>query len=88
MRSTEPPMELIAVRENGQLKLDMRGAEKLGFLRQCNAAGSLSAAGCRCTFAWMRAQEMVPEPNVTPTILRAVAQDSSRCRRSPDALPY
>jgi uncharacterized RDD family membrane protein YckC len=87
VRSQYPPMELIAVSEAGQLKLDMRGVERLAFLKQCAATGQLGASVCACTFAWIRAQEMVPERGVTAAIIRAIVQDRARCQRNPTALP-
>jgi uncharacterized RDD family membrane protein YckC len=80
-------MELIAVPENGQLKLDMRGVERLDFLKTCAAAGGLSPSACACTFALMRVQAVVPERRVTPAILRAIAADGRRCQQNPPAPP-
>jgi uncharacterized RDD family membrane protein YckC len=87
VRLQYPPRELIAVHEDGQLKLDMRGVERLGFLRECSAAGRLSPSECDCTFAWMRVQEMVPERGINAVILRAIVQDRMRCQANPTALP-
>jgi uncharacterized RDD family membrane protein YckC len=87
VRSQYPPTELIAVPEDGQLKLDMRGVERLSFLRQCTAAGKLSSMVCACTFAWIRVQEVVPEVEVNATIVRAIVQDRVGCQRNPTALP-
>jgi uncharacterized RDD family membrane protein YckC len=86
VRSENPPMELIAVPEKGELKLDMRGVERLGFLRECTATGALNSSVCDCIFAWMRAQEAVPERGVDSTILRAIREDRLRCQ-SNAALP-
>jgi uncharacterized RDD family membrane protein YckC len=62
VRSDQAPgLELITVFESGGAKLDMRGAERAGFLRGCDAAHRLSGAQCECVFATTRADGLIEE---------------------------
>jgi uncharacterized RDD family membrane protein YckC len=80
VRSLSPQLELIAVPEHGRLKLDMRGVERLGFLKECAVTGRLSPSQCACTFALMRVQAMVPERGLTASVVDAIRQDARRCQ--------
>jgi len=51
-----PGFTLIAVRDGGKLKLDVRGYERAEFVRSCAAAGSLAASVCGCAFDRARAE--------------------------------
>lgn len=55
----ETGVELIVTFQEGHPKLDMRGAERLGFLKGCDASGQASAGQCSCMFATLRAAGMV-----------------------------
>jgi uncharacterized RDD family membrane protein YckC len=55
----EPGVELLVTFPEGHPKLDMRGAERLGFLKGCDASGRASSAQCACMFATLRASGMV-----------------------------
>lgn len=50
---------LVVVFEHGQPKLDIRGAEKLGFERGCAGAAGASSAQCDCVFSSLRAEGLV-----------------------------
>jgi hypothetical protein len=85
LRSQATGLELIAVPEEGNLKLDMRGVERLAFTEECTAAGRASESLCACTFTLMRARAMVPERSLTASMLRVIGEDVLRCRTSQPA---
>jgi uncharacterized RDD family membrane protein YckC len=83
VRSRYPVLDLIVVPEDGRLKLDMRGVERLAFIRVCTSTNMASTSSCACTFRLMRIQAMVPEGGLTPSIVRAIGEDELRCRGTP-----
>jgi len=82
-----PEIQLTAVPEGGQLRLDIRGLERVGFIDSCSAAGRLTSAECTCAWDLLRAQGMLPERRLTRGVLRAMARDRVRCQgdRAPAA---
>jgi len=72
---------LIVVFEHGQPKLDMRGAEKLGFEKACAGAAGASSAQCDCVFSSLRAEGLVDEAFRGDFSAR-VRADGRRCRRA------
>jgi uncharacterized RDD family membrane protein YckC len=76
----DPGLRLIAVPEDGHMRLDMRGLEKLEFVRACAAVGEISSAECSCTFDLARAQNVISETGLTQSDLRALAADRARCQ--------
>jgi len=72
---------LIVVSEHGRPKLDMRGAEKLGFEKGCVGAAGASPAQCDCMFASMRAQGLVEEA-FRGELTAQMRADDRRCRRA------
>jgi uncharacterized RDD family membrane protein YckC len=79
-----PGLRLIAVPEGGQMKLDMRGVQKLEFIRGCTVAGHLSSGQCTCTFDLARSQDQIPEGALTPAAIRALQDDRARCMSALD----
>jgi uncharacterized RDD family membrane protein YckC len=75
-----PTLHLIAVVEGGQLKLDMRGLEKLEFVGSCSALGRVSPSVCSCTFDLARAQDALPEGSLTRLEIETLAADEARCQ--------
>jgi uncharacterized RDD family membrane protein YckC len=75
-----PSLRLIAISEGGRLMLDMRGVEKLQFLRECTSIGRVGVPECACTFDLARAQARLPEGPLTLVDARAIAADAGRCR--------
>lgn len=81
VRSTAyPSMVLVAVLEGSQLKLDMRGFQKVGFMKGCTSTGRLTEATCGCAFTLLRSQGLVPEAQLTSREVRALRMDEVRCR--------
>jgi uncharacterized RDD family membrane protein YckC len=78
-----PEIQLTAVPEGGQLRLDVRGLERIGFVESCSAAGRLTSAECTCAWNLLRAQGMLPERRLTRSVLRAMARDGVRCQGDP-----
>jgi uncharacterized RDD family membrane protein YckC len=81
--SRYPNMLLVAVRENGQLKLDIRGLEKVGFTSNCTAARRLTSAECVCDFNLLRAQGLLDNQGSDPGVL---TEDKARCVSNPAAV--
>lgn len=77
----EADAALIVVFEHGQPKLDMRGAEKLGFEKGCVGAAGASLAQCDCMFVSLRAEGLVDEAFRGELTARMRAEDR-RCRRA------
>jgi uncharacterized RDD family membrane protein YckC len=75
----DPSFVLIAVREGGQLKLDVRGLERAEFVHACAAAGTLSPATCGCAFDRARAEGELPEGSPTREELAVLRADASSC---------
>jgi uncharacterized RDD family membrane protein YckC len=80
-----PGIQLVAVSEDGQLRLDVRGLERLGFIDSCAGAGGLSSAVCTCAWNLLRAQGMLPDSGYTRAVLSAMAEDRTRCQANPGA---
>jgi uncharacterized RDD family membrane protein YckC len=82
--SPRSSLQLIAVPEDGKLKLDMQGIQKLSFVRGCvNGSGHDTSAECSCTFDLARSQNAISETAPTPSELRILAEDMARCQSSP-----
>jgi hypothetical protein len=77
----EADAALIVVFEHGQAKLDMRGAQRLGFDKGCVGAAGARPAQCECMFAAMRAEGLVDEAFRGELSARMRALDR-RCRRA------
>jgi len=80
-------LSLIAVPEGGQMKLDMRGVEKLAFVRACSTAGRASAGECECTFDLARSEAPFPEHGLTVSQARWLQADEARCQTGTGATP-
>jgi uncharacterized RDD family membrane protein YckC len=52
--SAQPGLELVAVREGGTLRLDVRGLQQIEFVRSCAGTGRATAAVCSCTWEHAR----------------------------------
>jgi uncharacterized RDD family membrane protein YckC len=76
-----PEIHLVAVSENGQLRLDVRGLERLGFINSCSAAGQLTSPECNCAWDLLRAQGMLPDDGLTRRVRLAMLEDRTRCLR-------
>jgi len=83
----DPNLRLVAVSEGGHMKLDMRGLEKLEFVRGCSAGSRLSSVECSCTFDLARAQGALPEHGLTRTVIAALQADEARCQSDPATIP-
>lgn len=79
VHSLDPPLELVAVPEDGHLKLDVRGLERLGYVHGCTLTGRLSSSQCLCIWGMLRDQGMIPEGQLTPAITNAMADDDRHC---------
>lgn len=79
----DPGMVLIAVPQDGQLKLDIRGLQKIGFTSGCTAARRLTAAECVCAFNLLRAQGLLDDVGSDPG---AAAEDRVRCVSDPNTV--
>lgn len=77
--SPDGGVQLVAIPEGGHLKLDVRGIEKVDFLKGCTAGGRLTQ--CGCTFTLLRLEGELPE-GTTPTVGqgRAIDAAASRCK--------
>jgi uncharacterized RDD family membrane protein YckC len=64
----DPGLELVAVPEDGQLRLDVRGLQKIAFVHECTQTGRASSATCACTFEHARASGLLSE-RVTESVL-------------------
>jgi uncharacterized RDD family membrane protein YckC len=76
----DPGLHLIAIPEDGHMKLDMRGLEKLEFIRGCAGVGGVTSTECACTFDLARDQAPFPENGLTLSQARALEADEARCR--------
>jgi uncharacterized RDD family membrane protein YckC len=56
-----PGLQLVAIFNDGRPLLDMRGAEKLGFVKGCAEPGSLTASQCGCVFTTWRAAGLLEQ---------------------------
>lgn len=56
-----PDLELVAVSEEGKLRLDVRGVQRAEFVDGCARGGLLTADQCGCTFDRLRAEGHVAE---------------------------
>jgi hypothetical protein len=74
-----PGLALVAVREDGRLKLDTRGYQRATFIHTCAAAGSLGTATCACTFDRARAEGQLPEGPLTSGALAPLRADALSC---------
>jgi hypothetical protein len=74
-----PGFALVAVREGGRLKLDVRGYQRAGFVHACEAAWSLGTATCACTFDRARAEGQLPAGPLTSGLLTALRSDAVSC---------
>lgn len=79
-----PGLVLMAMRENGVLKLDERAAEEQEFILGCEHDGLLSAVQCGCTFDRLRVEAPLPaRPDEITDAWRARAQaDAQQCSGS------
>lgn len=75
----DPGFALIAVREDGRLKLDMRGLERAEFVRACSAPGTIGPAVCACTFDRARAEGRLPEGPIAAQEVALLRADARRC---------
>jgi uncharacterized RDD family membrane protein YckC len=80
VRAPEQALALVAVPQDGRLKLDMRGVQRLAFLSECAGAGQLTPSQCSCTFNLLRAQEALPQGPPTIATIEAIRRDAARCR--------
>lgn len=79
-----PGLVLIAISENGgRMKLDMRGFEKVQFVKGCTSAGRLDAGECACTFDTARAEAPFPDRGLTSGYRSLLLADALACRQSP-----
>lgn len=78
-----PEIHLVAVREGGRLKLDVRGLEKVGFINSCSGTGQLTSSECTCAWGLLRGQGMLPDNGLTRSVRRAMVEDRARCEREP-----
>ncbi|HXB15391.1 MAG TPA: RDD family protein [Solirubrobacteraceae bacterium] len=74
-----PGYALIAVREGGRLKLDVRGYERAEFVHSCAAAGSVRTSVCACAFDRARAEGGLPEGTPTPSQIAVLRSDVLSC---------
>jgi hypothetical protein len=79
----DPAVALVAVREDGTLKLDIRGLQRVEFIRGCTAAGFLNAATCGCTFDRARASGQLPRQPGEAGDLTAIRADAIACGGTP-----
>ncbi|MBA3808495.1 MAG: RDD family protein [Solirubrobacterales bacterium] len=79
----DPGLELIAIPENGRMRLDMRGFEKVEFVSGCTNAGRLTAGECACTFDTARAEAPFPDRGLTSGDRSLLLEDALACRRRP-----
>jgi uncharacterized RDD family membrane protein YckC len=49
-----PGLQLVAIFKDGRPLLDMRGAQKLGFVKGCSEPGTLTPSQCGCVFTTWR----------------------------------
>lgn len=77
-----PTLQVTAVMENGTLKLDARGLERIEFVAGCERGSLLSAAQCGCTFDRLRAEGPVPESSAqaSATWRRRAQEVAEECR--------
>lgn len=75
----DPGLRLIALSEGGHMKLDMRGFEKLDFVRGCADAGRLTADECACAFDLARTEGPFPDHGLTLSEARVLEADARRC---------
>jgi len=77
----DPQFGVIAAPQNGQLRLDTRGEQRVGFTAACATASKrLSNAGCACVFDSLRAQDELPDDGVSSDYyLATLGQDAQRC---------
>jgi uncharacterized RDD family membrane protein YckC len=71
---------LIVIFENGRAELDMRGVEKLEFVKGCVATGRAGAGLCGCLFSTLRADGTL-ESALRGVQTAAMLTDERRCRR-------
>jgi uncharacterized RDD family membrane protein YckC len=78
----DPAFQLVAVTEDGRLRLDVRGLERAGFVGECEQGGLLTADQCGCTFDRLRAEGAVPEDaqQVTASWRRKAQVAANQCR--------
>jgi uncharacterized RDD family membrane protein YckC len=74
-----PGLALVAVREDGRLKLDIRGYQRAAFIHACATAGSLGTATCACTFDRARAEGQLPEGPLTSGALAPLRAAALSC---------
>jgi uncharacterized RDD family membrane protein YckC len=72
---------LVVVFEHGRPKLDIRGAEKLGFEKGCAGAAGANSAQCDCVFSSLRAEGLV-DAAFRGEFAARVRADGRRCRRA------
>ncbi len=76
----DPGLALVAVPDNGKLRLDVFGIARIQFVQACAATHRLSGASCGCLFDLLRAQDELPFDGVsTQSYLSAVQEDGPRC---------
>ena len=56
-----PGLQLVAIFQHGRPLLDMRGAQKLGFIKGCTKPGTLTASQCGCVFMTWRAEGLLEQ---------------------------
>jgi len=83
----DPALRLIAVAEGGHMRLDMRGFEKLEFVKGCTDSGRLTAGECACAFDLARSEGPFPDRGLTLSDARALNADALRCRTDPSQAP-
>ena len=72
--------------EDGRLKLDTRGFQKLSFVRGCVSGGRLTSGECACAFESARAQGELPDGGpYTAAEIEAMRGDAVRCADGPIA---
>jgi len=77
-----PDLELVAVSEEGKLKLDVRGVQRAEFVDGCARGGLLTADQCGCTFDRLRAEGHVAENPARLTVAwrREAQAAADECR--------
>jgi len=82
VRSRElPQVALIVVKEGDRSKLDVRGLQRLEFIRACDSAGLLSSSQCGCTFKALREDGLL-DRRYGADVAEAILRDRRACLRS------
>jgi uncharacterized RDD family membrane protein YckC len=77
-----PALQLVAVAEEGKLRLDVRGFQRAEFVAGCARGGLLTADQCGCTFDRLRAEGHVAEnpARLTAAWRREAQAAADECR--------